>query len=163
VSLWYETDLFNASMPHCSWAAEQYSFPPWGEKNLAALAATIRGVQSVRCSGPDILAFYTSLDFSLDFELIKHGATVDVHVNGLPVQILVSRVYAVDASAPSTARPVPSREIAPGKRVVEAWTRIQDTAGHAEAIAAVAEVGKLLADHTTLEPLPRKGSMFRRP
>lgn len=159
------------------WAVYQYNRPPWGDLNMAKLAATVRTVTQAYCSGPNVPNFYKGLGFVQQYQHFKKGFAYDVQRGTWVVHILVSRLHRVvqetTANTKSNGgalagggsslsrrkeerRPgVAGEEVAPGHVLIEVWTEVDDGKTHTEAIAAIVEVGKQLAvEGVELQPLP---------
>lgn len=134
------------------WVACQYSLSTVkGDLAMAKLPATVRNVTQARCAGPDVPAFWRGLGFEPRYQHYKRGHTFDVRRGSHAVQVLVSRLHAVAAAGAG-----PGDEVVPGQVLVEAWTAVADPGAYEEAIAAVVEVGKLLAQEgVALGPLPK--------
>jgi len=163
------------------WAVYQYSRPPWGDLNMAKLAATVRTVTQAYCSGPNVPNFYKGLGFMQQYQHFKKGFAFDVQRGTWTVHILVSRLHRVVQDTTDNTKGnggalaggdrsfrreeesekgrapvvVAGEEVAPGHVLIEVWTEVEAGKTHTEAIAAIVEVGKQLAvEGVVLQPLP---------
>lgn len=150
------------------WAVYQYNRPPWGDLNMAKLAATVRTVTQAYCSGPNVPNFYKGLGFLQRYQHFKKGFAFDVQRGTWAVHILVSKLHRVvqELGAQGGARSFrgederqsvveAGEEVAPGHVLIEVWTEVDAGKTHTEAIAVIVEVGKQLAgEGVVLQPLP---------
>lgn len=149
---------------------------PWGTATLDKIPVTLRSIQRSQCNGPDVIGVFTSLGFAPDYQYIKLGKTVDIHVKKHNVHFTVNKVYKVSTnidpdadnganSSTSGENFVPSigDEVSPGVLVVEAWTTIEDNTAYVDAVAAVAEAAALVSQLVTLQKLPhqQRGTVVR--
>lgn len=126
---------------------------------MAKLRATVRTVSSGPCTGPDVPAFWKSLGFVTQHQLVKEGHTVDVQRGPWTVHVLVSRLLRRAHDGGDGG----DMDLVPGLLLVEAWTEV-GAGSHTDAIAALMEVGKLLGrEGVALEKLPEQPKGGRRP
>ena len=129
---------------------------------MAKLAATIRTVTHAHCSGPNVPGFWKGLNFSLKYQHYKRGHIFDIQRGPWVVHVLASKMHRVGSTAGDvrngpTGKEVvvsPGDEIAPNRILIEVWVDV-GSGSHTDAIAAVVDIGKLLApEGVVLQPLP---------
>lgn len=136
------------------WTSSHYSKPPWGDKVLNAVDASIRLVKEARLpstsaaakqAGTHSIEQWEREGYSVRYHIVKDGVTCDVmSPGGVRLHVLLCGVFrGVRPAEGSVAR---GQAVEPADAsVIEVWTQIEDpSAGYDKQIGAIAWLHGLL-------------------
>lgn len=149
----------------CSWSACSFARPPWADKLLSNLDATVRIVKKLPSEGPNTLQMWQKEGFvARHHHLVKVGTTCDVQtMDGTVVYVLMYSMYQGEL-IDNCSKPVKGKAIEPDLKVIEAWSIVDEKAGYQKSIAALVWLNSFLKKHLMkpLEPLVDKRKVLRR-
>lgn len=135
----------------CRWTASQYSRPPWGDKVLESLQATIRLRKDVRGKVSSMtLGSWKSMGYRTRYHIVKDCVACDVQSpGGICLHVIVYDMYKGVENGDDVEK---GERFESSSSIIEVWTHIED--GHEKSLQALAWLGDLLSHYNvSLSPL----------
>jgi hypothetical protein len=135
----------------CRWTASQYSRPPWGDKVLESLQATIRLRKDVRGKVSSMtLGSWKSMGYRTRYHFVKDCVACDVQSpGGICLHVIVYDMYKGVENGDDVEK---GERFESSSSIIEVWTHIED--GHEKSLQALAWLGDLLSHYNVfLSPL----------
>jgi hypothetical protein len=120
------------------WLVRHEGLPLRG-KGAADLPAAVRAITVVQCSGQNVLAFWESLGFRLDYEMVQEGHCYVLN-HAVRLEVLVAKVFRLEVGNALDSKIA----IAPGHVYLEATARTAE-GEHAAACQAIGKLAETLA------------------
>lgn len=135
----------------CSWTASQYSKPPWGDKVLASLNATIRLSKDVSAKvSPMTMENWKNIGYRTRYHIVKESVAWDIRSpGGRCLHVIMYDMYKGIEKGEILEK---GERYSESSSVVEIWTKIED--GHERSLLALTWLGDLLSRYNvSLAPL----------
>ena len=130
--------------PMCRWTASYYSKPPWGDKVLSSLNATIRLVKNaaIKKQGEGDLDVWKSAGYSIKYHSVKDSLACDIKSpNGIKLHVIMYQLF---RGIEEKCELQKGESYDPSIRIVEVWSDVDQTEGHEKTLGAISWLNGLL-------------------
>lgn len=133
------------------WTASQYSRPPWGDKVLESLGATIRLRKDVGGkASPMALGTWKSMGYRTRYHIVKDCVACDIKSpGGILLHVIIYDMYKGLEKGNDVEK---GERFESPSSIIEIWTQIED--GHEKSLRAFSWLGDLFSRYNvSLSPV----------